>query len=335
MTEFALGLDIGATKVLGVAVDRAGSVLESVRIATEPGGDGVLRTAGAAVRNLLARLDHHPSSPTVGVGVPGLVDADRGVVLHAVNVGIDHEEFPLRDRLENRLGLPVAVENDVNVAALGASALVAPTHAGDPDLAYLSIGTGLAAGLVLGGRLRRGAYGAAGEIGHVPVDSSGPLCSCGQRGCLEVSASGTALASAWPTEDGIPPAQALFAAAAAGDARAGALKRSFAAAVADAVRMLVLTVDIDAVVLGGGVSDLGEPLRSAVAQALREQAQASSFLRSLDLAGRLHIVPRRCPVAAVGAAMLGRAADVSKRLIPQPAVGRLGGGTVTTPCERS
>ncbi len=335
MTDFALGLDIGATKVLGVAVDPAGSVLESVRIATEPGGDGVLRTAGAAVRNLLTRLDHHSSNPTVGVGVPGLVDADRGVVLHAVNVGIDHEEFPLRDRLEDRLGLRVAVENDVNAAALGASALVTPTHATDPDLAYLSIGTGLAAGLVLGGRLRRGAYGAAGEIGHVPVDSSGPLCPCGQRGCLEVSASGTALASAWPTEDGVGPAQALFAAAAAGDPRAAAVKRSFAAAVADAVRMLALTVDVDAVVLGGGVSEVGKPLHSAVAQALREQAQASSFLRSLNLAGRLHIVPRRCPVAAVGAAMLGRSDHVSESFIPQPAAGRLGCGSVTTRSERS
>ena len=95
--------------------------------------------------------------------------------------------------LEARLGVPVAVENDVNVATLGAVAL-----SGIRDLVYLSIGTGLAAGLVLDGTLRRGATGAAGEIGHVPIDPLGAVCQCGQRGCLETVASGRALAEAWP-----------------------------------------------------------------------------------------------------------------------------------------
>ena len=191
------------------------------------------------------------------------------------------------------------MENDVNAATLGAVAL-----SGADDLVYLSIGTGLAAGLVLEGRLRRGEHGAAGEIGHVPVDPHGEICGCGQRGCLETIASGSALAAAWPGGD-LPPAQGLFAAAAAGDAQAIRVRDRFAAGVADAVRVLSLATDPRTIVLGGGVAQLGEPLRVAVAAALRDQAAASPFLASLDLAGRLRVVPVDYPVAAVGAALLG------------------------------
>src|ERR671910_811353 len=133
-----IGLDIGATKTLGVVVD-----------------------------------------------VPGLVDARSGTVKHAVNLGVDGEWLPVGQLLADLVGVPVLVENDVNAATLGAVAL-----SGADDVVYLSIGTGLAAGLVLEGRLRRGEHGAAGEIGHVPVDPQGVVCQCGQRGCLETIASG-------------------------------------------------------------------------------------------------------------------------------------------------
>ena len=139
----------------------------------------------------------------------------------------------------------------------------------------------------------------------MPVDPSGALCQCGQRGCLETVASGSAIAAAWPSGD-VPPAQALFAAAHAGDPSAVAARDRFAAGVAGAVRVLSLTVDPRTVVLGGGVGQLGEQLRVAVAAALRDQAATSPFLASLDLAGRLRVVPSDYPVAAVGAALLGR-----------------------------
>jgi len=294
----AIGLDIGATKTLGVLVDADGRVLEQVREATEPGADGVVRTAELVVAHLGA-------AASVGLGIPGIVDIERGAVKHAVNLGVDGEWLPLRSELEARLGVPVAVENDVNVATLGAVALT-----GIRDLVYLSIGTGLAAGLVLDGALRRGATGAAGEIGHVPIDPHGAVCQCGQRGCLETVASGRALADAWhPTGSSRgdePPAQALFAAAAAGDLRAVEVRDRFAAGVADAVRTLCLAVDPATIVLGGGVSHLGAPLVEAVSDALRAQAASSPFLASLDLAGRVRVVPDDQPVAAIGAALLGR-----------------------------
>jgi predicted NBD/HSP70 family sugar kinase len=295
----SVGLDIGATKTLGLVVDETGAIRAQVREPTKPGGDGVIHTA-AMVVEALRKASGEPLTGTVGIGMPGLVDVENGAVKHAVNLGVDGDWLPLRDLLAERLGVPIAIENDVNAATLGAMAL-----SGKDDLVYLSIGTGLAAGLVLEGRLRRGDHGAAGEIGHVSVDPAGSLCQCGQRGCLETVASGSALAAAWPSHD-LPPAQALFAAARDGDESAIAVRDRFAAGVASAVRVLSLTVDPRTVVLGGGVAQLGEPLRVAVAAALLDQAATSPFLASLDLAGRLRVVPSDYPVAAVGAALLGR-----------------------------
>ncbi len=294
-----VGLDIGATKTLGVVIGGDGRILARVREATEGGTRGVVGTAARVVEGLRAATGEALTG-TVGVGIPGLVDHERGAVKHAVNLRLDGDWLPLGDLLRERLGAPVVVENDVNAATLGAVAMSVAD-----DLVYLSIGTGLAAGLVLEGRLRRGDHGAAGEIGHVPVDPAGALCQCGQRGCLETVASGSALAAAWPSDD-VPPAQALFAAAAAGAVDAVAVRDRFAAGVASAIRVLSLAVDPRSVVLGGGVAQLGEPLRATVAAALHDQARTSPFLASLDLAGRLRVVPADYPVAAVGAALLGR-----------------------------
>jgi len=295
VTGLGIGLDIGATKTLGVLTDREGRVHAQMRVPTRPGPDGVLDTAVAVVEALRTDAVLWP----IGIGVPGLVDASNGTVKHAVNLDLDGDRLPLSTELERRLGHPVLVENDVNAAALGATALL--PHA---DLAYLSLGTGLAAGLVLDGRLRRGVHGAAGEIGHVPVDPAGALCQCGQRGCLETIASGSALGAVFPAA--ADPAGVMFRAAQEGDPAAAAARDRFAAAVATAVRLLCLTVDVEAVVLGGGVAAIGEPLRSAVASALDEQAGLSAFLASLSLAERVSVVPADHPVAAVGAALLGR-----------------------------
>jgi len=295
-----VGLDIGATKTLGVVIDDGGEILAEVREATEPGAEGVVRTAARVVEALRAATGR-PLTGTVGVGIPGLVDHARGAVKHAVNLGLDGDWFELGALLGDRLGVRVVVENDVNAATLGAVGM-----SGEDDLVYVSIGTGLAAGLVLEGRLRRGGHGAAGEVGHIPVDPGGALCECGQRGCLETIASGSALATAWPSAGQVPPAQALFAAAQSGDPKAVAIRDEFAAGVASAVRVLALAVDPRTVVLGGGVAQLGEQLRVAVAGALLDQAASSPFLASLDLADRLRVVPSSYPVAAVGAALLGR-----------------------------
>lgn len=298
-TTLDVGLDVGATKTLGVVIGPDGGILAEVREQTTLGAQGVVDTAVRVVEALRVATGLALDG-VVGLGLPGLVDVDRGAVKHAVNLGVDGEWLPVGDLLSRRLDLRVVVENDVNAAALGARALDDAD-----DVVYLSIGTGLAAGVVLGGRLRRGAHGAAGEVGHVSVDPRGAACRCGQRGCLETVASGSALASAWPATDA-PPAASLFAAAARGDEAAVVVRDRFCDGVASAVRVMSLAVDPVSIVLGGGVAQVGEPLRIGVQEALSTQAAGSPFLASLDLAGRVRVVPADYPVAAVGAAMLGR-----------------------------
>jgi glucokinase len=301
-----IGLDIGGTKVLGVAVGPDDVVLADVRMGSEPGPDKVVDIAAAAAHELAERVGAPLSALAgIGIGVPGVVDAREGVLTHAVNLGVGGDRLPLAARLSRRTGLPVAVENDVNAAALGASRVLRLDGA---DLAYLSIGTGIAAGIVLSGRLHRGARGSAGEIGHVPVDPSGPMCPCGQRGCVEAVASGRAIARAWPVERGSDargtPAAALFRSAADGDAEALRVRTEIADHLAAAVQLLVLTVDVDVVVLGGGVSEVGEQLRLAVANGLSQRARTSPFLASLDLPSRVRLGPTGRPIAALGAALL-------------------------------
>lgn len=293
-----VGLDIGATKMLGVVLDANGAIVARARQDTVPGPDGILSTATTVLGLLAAALDGVLPSH-IGIGIPGIVDRSAGAVSHAVNLGLG-AWFPLAGRLADRTGATVVVENDLNAATWGAHVL-----SGAQDLAYLSLGTGLAAGFVLSGTLRRGTHGAAGEIGHVPVDPEGALCSCGQRGCLELRASGSALSAAWPPQGDVPPAEALFAAAAAGNPEAVAARDRFAAGVADAIRMLGLAVDPAAIIIGGGVAHVGEPLLAAVAAALRSQAAASPFLAALGLADRLRLLPGRMPVGAIGAALIG------------------------------
>lgn len=298
-----LGIDIGGTKTAAVAMAADGALSEQVRMPTGFGADAVVETALRTVERLtrVAGVDASAIA-SIGIGIPGAVDAAAGRVAHAVNLGL--EGLDLGPMLADRLGVAVRVENDVKAAALGAHHLLGLEGAQARSMAYLNLGTGLAAGIVIGGRLLRGARGVAGEIGHIPVDAAGAPCACGQRGCLETLASGSAIARLWPTADPLP-ARDLFTAAAAGDARASAARERFLTGVAAAVRLLVLTTDVDEVVIGGGLAALGEPLRGGVHHILNGWAADSAFLASLDLASRVRVIPLGFPAAAVGAALVG------------------------------
>ena len=295
-----LGLDIGGTKIDAVALADDDTVLARTRVPTGFGPDEVLANARAAAEQAVATAGGVPAAgfPTVGIGIPGIVDSRLGIVRHAVNLGL--EELALGPGLSAALGAPVTVENDVNAAALGAYHLLGLTR----SAAYLNLGTGLAAGFVLDGSLWRGARGTAGEIGHIPIDPLGEQCACGQRGCLETIASGGWVARKWGGDSALPVLE-LFDRADAGDARAVALRDELIAGAAAAVRILVLTVDVDAVVIGGGISNLGGRLLDRIAAALDAQAEVSEFLASLELSSRVRLVPLDQPVAAVGAALAG------------------------------
>lgn len=308
VTELRVGLDVGGSKVLGVLLEGPAGpgsgplVRRTVQVPTDHGTEGVVGTAADVVRGLCA-AEGLATEDLAGVGLalPGIVDPRTGTVSHAVNLRIDLPDVPigalLAERLDPGLRVPVTVENDLNAAALGAA-----TVTGHTDMALLALGTGLAAGVVLDGRLRRGFAGAAGEIGHLPYRPGGLPCACGQLGCLEVYASGSALDAAWPAGPGPAPAE-LFAAAAAGDPAAVTVRDTFADAVAAAVRLLVLAFDVEHVVLGGGVALVGRPLLRAVRDAVGRQAAASPFLASLAMPERVELAPPGVPVGAIGAAL--------------------------------
>ncbi len=291
-----IGLDVGGTKILAVATDESGRVLASGRRPTGWGPVAVVDGIAAAVAALSP--DRRPDA--IGIGVPGQIAPGGGIVRHALNLGID--ELDLAAAVAERIGVRPTVDNDVRAAAVGAAALLPEAT----SLAYLNLGTGVAAGIVSEGMPWRGARGAAGEIGHVSVDPAGPACPCGQRGCIEALAGGAAVAARWAKPADLPVA-AVFDAADDGDPVAGALRAEVVRGVAAAVQLLVLTVDVDVVVLGGGVSHLGERLRGPVRAALRHAASGSAFLTSLELADRVVPVPAGAPVGAIGAALLGAA----------------------------
>jgi predicted NBD/HSP70 family sugar kinase len=313
-----VGIDIGGTKTAAVLLGADGRLGEQVRMPTGFGAEEVVDTAVSAVERMSALAGVGVADlGTIGIGIPGAVDGRTGRVAHAVNLGL--EGLDLGDRVAERLGVAVRIENDVKAAALGAHHLLGTSQRGSTgdgpssngagsngagSMAFLNLGTGLAAGIVLDGRLLRGGGGVAGEIGHIPVDPHGARCGCGQRGCLETVASGGAITRAWPTEHPLP-AHDLFERAAAGDALAIEVRERFLGGVAAAVRILVLTTDVDVVVIGGGLSALGDPLVDGVRRVLDAWSADSAFLASLGLAGRVRVIPAGFPAAAVGAALVG------------------------------
>jgi glucokinase len=285
-----VGVDIGGSKVAVLVADPSGTVVGrelAPSVAADP--DLAIRQIAAVIRSAVAAADATMDDVgAVGVGVPGRVDRTTGSVTFAVNLGWQH--LPLGERLAAALGVPVAVENDVRTAAAGLHQR-APFGRID-DLAYLSIGTGISAGIVLGGRLHRGVRGVAGEIGHVVLEPDGPRCACGLDGCFEALAAGSAIARA--ARDAVasgttttlatladPSAEDVFAAATAGDATATAIVDRATTWIARMVHALVLAYDVRLVAIGGGVSKAGDPLLDRIRAALDAICVGSPFAREL------------------------------------------------------
>lgn len=297
ITTPRIGLDIGGTKIEGIALDPGGEIASRIVIPTVPGAEGVL----AATSSVVAALAEQAGRPLadfagVGIGIPGQVDRASGTVRNAYNMGLS--ALALGSELSARVGIPVSVDNDVTAAAIGAAHIMGL----DGTVAYVNLGTGLAAGVTIDGVPVRGTDGYAGEIGHLAIDPRQRACPCGQFGCLETVASGSALKAHWPG-GGEHPGRTLNAAIAAGDPEAKLAMEYLIDGAASTVRVLGLTVNPGAFVVGGGLRLLGEPLFEGIRERLAEWSAASEFIAALRLGERVQILPEDSPAAAIGAAI--------------------------------
>ncbi|MCC7104887.1 MAG: ROK family protein [Chloroflexi bacterium] len=186
-------IDLGGTKILSIVSDGDGGVLGEDRRPTEA-GTGESAVIGRMVESLRAAIKQSRLDPAtikaLGVSAAGPTDFEHGILLEPPNLP-GWQEVPLAARLRELTGLPTVLENDANCAAVGEWRLGAGR--GTRHMIYMTVSTGIGGGLILDGRLYRGADGTAGEIGHMIVDAEGPPCGCGMRGCLEAVASGTAI----------------------------------------------------------------------------------------------------------------------------------------------
>ncbi|MCC6294212.1 MAG: ROK family protein [Bryobacterales bacterium] len=188
---YTIGVDLGGTNLRAAAIDRAGNILDKTSGATnfEEGRDAVLNDIAGAVNQLRARFGSS-GFYGIGIGVPGFIDIERGVIVGTHNL-LGFDGFPMRDDLSQRLSTPVILENDANAAALGEKWMGAGRDVN--DLVLLTLGTGIGGGIISGGRVLHGHVGMAGELGHITAIPGGNPCGCGNSGCLEKHASATAV----------------------------------------------------------------------------------------------------------------------------------------------
>ena len=329
--QLVVGADIGGTKTAILVGAPDGDVLARTMAPTAVGNpataadsiatlvEAALQDAGATTRDVAA----------LGIGVPGRVDRERGHVSLAVN--LDWHDLPLGPRLEARLGIPTFIDNDVRAAALGLHRrrLFGPTE----SLVFLAIGTGIAAGVVLDGKLHHGAHGLAGEIGHVVFDPDGVTCACGNQGCFETVAAGPALVRAtragWAARrnghgtghvtghgtDGaavgaatLAGADEVFAAAAGGDETAAAVINNAGRAIAWGIHLLALSYDVERIVLGGGVSHAGEPFMAPIRRELDRLRAASALTAEILQPDLVQLLPAGSDAGAWGAVIVAREA---------------------------
>lgn len=315
--DLLVGVDVGGTKIAVLVTSPDGTVLgRAIHASSVADQDGAAEAIAACIDVALADASKTLDQvKVVGIGVPGRVDPVKGHVTLAVNLGWN--DLALRDLLEARLGKPCVIENDARAAAVGLHRRrVLGTS---DDIAYLAVGTGIAAGVILDGRLHRGARGLAGEIGHVVVDPNGATCACGLRGCLETFVSGPAIArrarealvagrpSILSTLDpDALDAREVYRAATDGDALACELVEDVGRRLAWAIHLLVMAYDVDRVVLGGGVSHAGDMFMQPIATELERLRAGSPLAREQLSPGVVELLPAGSDAGAWGAVSIAR-----------------------------
>lgn len=317
--RLTIGVDVGGTKVAAGVIDPAGTVLRTVRYPT-PGDQGAAAATNvvcAAVEELVADPQLGAQIDGVGVGTAGFVDESRSVVTFAPN--LPWRDEPLRQRIQDRVALPVVIENDATAAAWGEARFGAAQ--GVDEVVCVTLGTGIGGGLILGGEPYRGRYGLAAEIGHVRVVPNGRRCGCGKDGCWEQYASGRALvATARDLLRRVPDevtelgshcgddpdqltGQDVLKAAQAGDPLALEAYSVVGDWAGQGIADLAALLDPGCFVLGGGVADGGDIILEPVRAAFRRHLTGGRTRRMADI---------RLAELGSGAGMVG-AADLARR----------------------
>jgi glucokinase len=287
-----IGVDVGGTKILAGLVDRDGVVAAHREYPTPVESEhALLDGLEAAVRELLDE-----SVAAVGFGIPSQIDQRAGVALGSVNIPL--QGVPFRDTMATRLGLPVGIDNDANAAAI--AEWTAGAGRGTTDMVMLTLGTGVGGGLILGGKVYRGWFGAGAEIGHMVIVHDGVRCRCGGFGHLESYVSGKAAdelarAAFGPAVD----AHRLVRLATEGDAQAIDLLRGIGEHLGSGIASLVNIFNPELIVVGGGFAAAGDFLFGP-AQTIADREALVSVRESYRVVRADH--PRRG--AELGAAMV-------------------------------
>jgi len=283
--ELYAGVDLGGTTITAALGDATGSMVCGRQISTESheGPEAVLDRIAELVETMAHETNGRPTA--LGMGVPGLVDVPRGITRFLPNMPTQWRDVPAAEMLATRLGFPARLLNDVRTATLGELTFGRGRSAS--TMAFFALGTGVGGGVVVDGRLHLGPLGAAGELGHQTILPDGPICGCGNRGCLETLVSGPAI-----TAEGVrllktglaPKLHALVsgdagkitpkemaAAAAAGDENVRAAILRAAEFLGIGVANVVVVLHPDLVVLGGGVAEMGNILLDRVREVVQRR----------------------------------------------------------------
>jgi glucokinase-like ROK family protein len=282
-------IDMGATHMSIAVADFAARIHQETEIAIDikDGPEVCIALADRMLKQILASQGLSVSHlSAIGVGVPGPVITEAGMVVSPpIMPGWDH--YPIRASLEKAWGCPVTLNNDAELGALGEWAYGAGR--GEKNIAYIKVGSGVGAGLILNKQIYGGTTGAAGEIGHLTIDENGPLCNCGNHGCLEAFAGGHAIArqgqalaqsgkrtllASLPVES--ITAQEVAEAARRGDLHAQEILSRAGTYIGIAIAGLINLFNPSVVIIGGGVAQVGDMLTTPIRQAVRERAMRAS-----------------------------------------------------------
>lgn len=317
--KWVVGVDLGGTTVKIAFLTTSGELIDNWEIPTDNSEEGknITKDIAKSIEEKLSKWNQSKQDVAgVGMGAPGPFDYETGIIYNTVNLGWP-DNFPLKERLEAELGLPVIIDNDANCAALGE--MWKGAGAGSKDLVCVTLGTGVGGGVIVNGNIVQGVKGAAGEIGHLTsVVENGAPCNCGKTGCLETIASATGVVRVAKefledakeagelqvilNKKGVFTAKDVFDTARNGDTVACDVIAYIAQHLGLALANIANTLNPEKIVLGGGVSKAGDVLLKPV----EEYFRAYSF-KSVAQSTVLDVATLGNAAGVIGAAWLAKA----------------------------